>query len=325
MQLGIRAIASYLPSGLRTSQELAQSFGFDQEFLEGKVGVKNRHLCAAGESVSDLALAAARELFDQQPGLDPQGLELLVVCTQTPDYQIPHTSALVQAGLGLPSLAAFDISLACSGYVYALSVCQALMAAQGWSSGLLITAEAYSKILRHGDRDTMALFGDGATATWLGPQPWCRPLGFTFGTDGAGHDKLIVRQGGSRHPWGDSGDQDPAAGKLHMDGRGIFDFAMRRVPADVKRCLELNGLSMDDLDFLVFHQASRYILQWLGKRVGAPPDKIFYAMEDTGNTVSSSIPLALTQLARQHDLTGKKVLICGFGGGLSWACTVLQF
>jgi 3-oxoacyl-[acyl-carrier-protein] synthase-3 len=110
-----------------------------------------------------------------------------------------------------------------------------------------------------------------------------------------------------------------------MDGRGIFDFAMRQVPEDVRRCLDLNGLNLADVDYFVFHQASRYILEWLGKRLQAPPEKMFYAMEETGNTVSSSIPLALARLRAERDLEGKKVLICGFGGGLSWACTVLQF
>lgn len=330
INLGIKGIGWHLPAALRSSQELAERFGFDLEFLESKVGVKNRHLSGPDESVSDMAAAAARHLFQQHPDLNPGELDLLVVCTQTPDYQIPHTAALVQAALELPSLAAFDINLACSGYVYGLSVCQGLMAAQGWRNGLLITSEAYSKILRDGDRDTLALFGDGATATWLGPDPLAKPLRFTFGTDGRGFDKLIVREGGSRNPWSTlgSGPEPPAPqawGKLFMDGRGIFDFAMRKVPEDVKRCLQLNDLTLEEVDFLVFHQASRYILEWLGKRLQAPPEKMFYAMQNTGNTVSSSIPLALAQLRTAQDLTGKKVLICGFGGGLSWACTVLQF
>jgi len=309
MSVGIEAIEYYLPERFMTSGELASNFGFDLQFVEEKIGVKRIYIAGENEMTSDLAVAAIEKLFKKRPDIKEK-INVIAVCTQTPDYQLPHTSAVVHKKLGLgQDVACFDIGLGCSGFVYGLSVVKAFMEQNEIEYGLLVTAEIYSKIIDEKDKNTKPLFSDAAAVTLLGRKPYLIPLKFTFGTNGRGYDSLILRN------------QD----YLFMDGRGIFEFVATIVPEDLKRCLEINGLKMDDIDYFVFHQASSFMVDTLSKKLGLSNDKrIIKCIDHFGNTVSSSIPIAITTMLDESKHKNQKILISGFGVGLSWASTILS-
>lgn len=314
-RLGIAAISEFLPQGTQDNASVSQAHGFDESFISEKLGIRQRHIAAPQETTADLAAGAGQALFEET-GVDPASVELLVVVTQTPDYMLPHVSALVHQRLGLGQhTAAFDIGLGCSGYVYALATVLPMMAAHGMGCGLLITAETYSKLIDPGDRATAPLFGDGATATLVGPLPRYRVGKCSFGTDGSRHEALIAHGSGLKPE-----DRRP----LFMDGRAIFNFMMTEVPQDIDRCLAMNGFERGDIDLWVFHQASAYMLRTLSRRLGIAEDKLVIEMADTGNTTASSIPLALRRQVLARDPVPGRVLISGFGVGLSWATAVLE-
>lgn len=314
MTIGISEIASYLPGEPIGNAKLVAQHDFDEAFIRDKLGISSRHIAREGEYVSDLATVATQTLLDKS-GVDRTSISLLIVVTQTPDYCLPHVSALVQERTGLPTtIAAFDVSLGCSGYVYGLALAQGMMASQGFTRGLLVTAETYSKVISEADRATAPLFGDGATATLL-TDASVYDIGCTvFGTDGKGADSLIARGSAVRRD---------RIEPLFMDGRAIFNFVMTKVPKLVEDCLAANGLTRDDIDLWVFHQASRYMLDSLAPRLKVPKDKLVIDIAQTGNTTSSSIPLILEKSVLDTGLRPARVLLCGFGVGLSWGATIL--
>ena len=317
--VGIQSIEYYLPARTRETDELVKDLDFDRSFLNDKVGIRCRHIAAPEEAGSDLAVEAARKLF-AKTNLSPDQIGLLIVCTQSPDYQLPHTAALVQKALYVPSsVASFDINLGCSGYVYTLAIAKSFMEAQGIHDGLIITSEIYSKIIDPQDRGTVAVFGDAAAATWLhSGSPWIAEA-FDFGTDGNGYNHLIREAGGSRNPL-PSTDANPF---LFMNGREIFNFMMKKVPISVRNCLAKKGLTIEDVDQFVFHQASQYMLEALRKRLGIKDNKMMFCLKEVGNTVSSTIPIALNELWKGPEQPSN-ILISGFGVGLSWATALLS-
>lgn len=317
---GIAAIGSYLPERVIDNDEVVARFGFERGFLDHKIGIRRRHIARADESVADMAVAAAERLFATD-AVDRSELGLLVLCTQNPDYRLPATADIVQDRLKLPTtVAAFDINQGCSGYVYGLSIAKAMMSANGIGAGLLITSEAYSKVIDPVDRNTVPVFGDGASATLVRAGAAGRLGRFSFGSDGSGANELIVRAGGSRHPEMAC----TGANALYMNGRAIFNFMMRRVPADVEACLAANDLTKADIDFFIFHQASRYMLESLSREMGLEKERVPVMMAEFANTVSSTIPMTLEALGGMSALAGKRLLLSGFGVGLSWASTIVR-
>jgi 3-oxoacyl-[acyl-carrier-protein] synthase-3 len=310
----IRAIGTYLPERTVGNDELIERFGWDREFLEVKLGIHQRHIAAEGEGSAAMGVAAAENLFANSD-LQREDVDLLIVCTQNPDYGLPHTSALVQDQLGLPvTVAAFDIGLGCSGFVYGLSIVRGMLETLGLRNALLITSDPYSKVIDPSDRGTSPLFGDGAAATWVAADGSGGEIGhFTFGTDGAGARNLIVEpdESGTRC--------------LSMQGRAIFEFMLERIPGDLERCATENDLTTDDVDLFLLHQASAYMLGYVTKRMKLDPSRVPIHMQDTGNLVSSSIPFLIARLAERGELAGKTTLLSGFGVGLSWASTVVRF
>ena len=314
MTIGLQDIAYHLPADRQDNAAICAAHDFDEAFIAGKLGIGARYIAGPEESTADLATAAVRALFESGAAA-PDQIGLLMVVTQTPDYCLPHTSALVHANLGLPkSVAAFDVNLGCSGFVYGLSAAQGFMAANDIEYGLLVTAEEYSKVMDPADRNTAPLFGDGAAAALLSRSPRYAIGRTTFGTDGSRHEALIVPG---------SGTHAGAAAPLAMEGRAIFNFMMSEVPGDVSACLGANGLDADDIDAWVFHQASKFMLQSVAKRIGIPQDKLVLDLEDGGNTTSSTIPIALARQVFKRDAPPRRVFLSGFGVGLSWASTVL--
>lgn len=326
----IRSIAFAEPDREVSSATIAEWTGLKREFIEEKIGIRSRRFLEADQRPLDLALSACRNLFAQNGGFKPEQIKLLAVVTQNPDYRIPHNAALLQHALGLGvDTAAFDIGLGCSGYVYALSVVRSMMLGEGIADALIVTCDPYSRIMGAGDRDTVALFGDAATATWLSSEVGATIGKVDFGTDGGGAENLIVRAGGAMLPVSALFQSGEAASdreyRLHMNGRGIFNFMMERVPLSVERALAKNGTTIADTDLFVFHQGSKFLLDQLVGRMGLDASKVPSNIGLHGNTVSSSIPLLLAELQVAGRLAGKTVVVSGFGVGLSWATTVLQY
>ncbi|MEM9360105.1 MAG: ketoacyl-ACP synthase III [Pseudomonadota bacterium] len=320
-ELTIEDIDIYLPESVLGNDQLRDKFEFARDFLDTKIGIRERRIAASDQGVADMALRAGRRLMERLD-LDPQAIGALIVVTQNPDYKLPTTANLVQHHLGLDtSCLALDINQGCSGYVIGLATLKSLMTQHQLQKGLLITADAYSKVMDPNDRNTVPLFGDGAAVTLLSTKGAGRIGAFEFGSDGSGADHLIVRGGGGLNPM-----QAPVGeNALYMNGREVFNFAVRRVPPAIKNCLKKNQLEIADIDYFVVHQASAFMVDALAKAIGVERAKMPFLLDDCGNTVSATLPMALQKLGGPAGLTGKKVLLAGFGVGLSWATTTVQF
>ncbi len=319
MHAAIQAVEYHLPEGVLTNEELARAFpDWDAGKVAAKTGIARRRLAAPEECASDLAAAAARKLF-AAGACRPEDVDFLLLCTQSPDHFLPTTACLLQERLGLPTRAgALDFNLGCSGFVYGLGLAKGLIETGQAANLLLLTAETYSKFLGPDDRTVRSLFGDAAAATLVRGRPdgpWIGP--FVYGTDGKGKDNLIVPGGGLRQPGGDV--------RLSMNGPEVFTFTLRVVPRAVSEVLARAGKTADDVDLFVFHQANRYMLEHLRAKLKVPPEKFVVALEHCGNTVSSTIPIALKEAEGRGVLRpGMLVLLVGFGVGYSWGATLIR-
>lgn len=304
--IGIKGIASYLPEHGIDNVAQAQKFGESLEFVEEKIGATFLPRKLDTEETSDLAVSAVKALQRGMPELNLADIDALVVVTQNGDGQgLPHTSAIVQHKLGLPrEVACFDISLGCSGYVYGLFVLQGFLQSSGLKSGILITADPYSKIVNPEDRVTSMLFGDAATATWLGEDPVWNLEHVAYGTDGSGADFLKI-----------------ADNQLCMNGRQVFNFAATNVAPHIQQLLNQHGLSPEDIDLYCVHQGSLAIVDAIARRFGELSNRFLRSMRSTGNTISSSIPILLEQYV--FESTYHRILISGFGVGFSWATATI--
>jgi 3-oxoacyl-[acyl-carrier-protein] synthase III len=313
--IGIEAIEYYLPSKMTSSEDLATQYGFDKDFIEDKVGVTNLYTVQNNETVLDMSVKALEKILLRKPKLR-ECIDLLVVCTQTPDYQLPQMSSQVQSKCNLPiSLASFDISLGCSGFVYGLSIVESMMKTHGFSNSILITVDAYSKIINKNDRNTKCLFSDAAAAILVSNNGSVLSGEYNFGTDGDYFDRLIVPNFSSLKV-----DKKPY---LYMDGRAIFNFTVSTIPSEINKICIKNGIKKNNINYFVLHQASRFVIQSIAKKTGEDPDKFVDYLHKFGNTVSSSIPIALKELLLNDNEVGTNILIAGFGVGLSWASTIL--
>ncbi len=331
--MSLEAISSAVPSLKETAAEIAQQTGADETFIREKVGISTRHILADDETGLGLAETACKTLFEES-SLSAEDVGLVVYVTQNPDRRLPNNAPSLMHALGIPTSAAgFDLSLGCSGYVYGLSVVEAMLQAQGIDNALLVTCDPYSRIMAIEDKATNAVFGDAATCTWVrreGDGPTLSAL--DFGTDGSGADAIRVEAGGAAKPMvaltGPSegtAQYDREAHMLHMDGRGVFNFVNSVVPGSINRSLEQANLTLDDVDWFALHQGSAYMLNAVARRVGISPEKLLMNIDRYANTVSSTIPLLLEDLMADRDLNDQRVLISGFGVGLSWGTGLLQF
>ena len=327
----LRRIAYAVPTQRFSSDEVASWAALDPTFVREKIGIESRAFLRPDESPLTLAVRACENLFASTPELARERIRLVLLVTQNPDFKLPHSSALLQHALTLPQdTACFDVNLGCSGYVYALSVAKGFMATEDINDALVVTCDTYSRIMGRSDRDTIALFGDAASATWLSADSGAQIGKLDFGTDGAGAENLIVHAGGAARPLSsvhreslpDVPERDY---RLTMNGRGIFNFMMERIPTSIDRCLQKNDVSREAIDYFVLHQASRFLLDNIRKKLGLAADRVPSNLRDLGNTVSSSVPILLADLAARNALAGRLVLVSGFGVGLSWASNVIQF
>lgn len=327
----IKAISYYLPEKVVTNEELVKEFPeWSVEKVAQKVGVDSRHLAAEDETAGDLAEKAASKLFEEYQ-IDPKTIDFLMLCTQSPDYFLPSTACVLQDRLGIPTSAgAFDYNLGCSGCVYGMAMAKGLIAAGIAKNVLLLTAETYNKYLHPSDKSNRSIFGDGAAACLISTEGFAKIGEFSLGTDGSGANDLIVKSGASRqkvstglfvedeegHVWYDD--------FLYMNGGKIFNFTLDAVPAMMKEILEKNKLERDQVDYFVFHQANKFMLNTIRKVCVLPKDKFYVNLHTTGNTVSSTVLIGLKDCIDNGTIkTGHKVMISGFGVGLSWGGCVL--
>jgi 3-oxoacyl-[acyl-carrier-protein] synthase-3 len=330
----ISGIEFYLPRRVLGNGELAELYsGWTAESIEEKLGIRTRRIAAEDETAADMAVEAANMLF-RRGTCSPDQIDFVVFCTQEPDHFLPTSACLIQHRLGIPqSSGAFDFNLGCSGYVYGLAMARGLIETGLARNVLLLTANTYSKFINPMDRATRPLFGDGAAATLIRETPWeasaPAPLGpFLFGTDGSGGDLLIVPAGAQRLPSSpetaveltDSKGGARSQDQLYMHGPGIFSFAVGTVPPLVEGLLEKAQLAREDIDLFVFHQANKFMLQTLREECHIDADRFVIDLVDRGNTVASSIPIALVDAQQAGRLKpNARVMLIGFGVGLSWA------
>lgn len=323
----IHGTGAYLPERCVPSEELSRTLGLEPSWIEDRTGIRRRHLAAPGQAASDLAAAAAARALDAA-GLDAADIGLIVLGTSTPDLIAPSTACRVQALLGARRAAAFDVAAACTGYVFGLQAALGWLAAQSGPAryALVVGVEVYSRFLDPADRGTVAVFGDGAAATVIGPA--AAPYGFgpvTLGSDGSGADDVLIPAGGSRTPA--SADTLASLGHtIRMDGRAVRGFITRIFPRLVAEATEAAGIKPADLALVVPHQPNPRLVAALAAEAGLDAAQLAIVGQDVGNIGAASIPYALDQAVRAGRLApGDQLLLAGFGAGVTWGHTLITW
>ena len=317
----ISEIETYFPEKKVTNEDLQKEFPeWSPEKIFNKVGVKQRYTASAEETVLELAVKASEKLLKK---IDKNEIDFILFCTQSPDYHLPTTACILQDRLGLrKNIGALDFNLGCSGFVYGLSIAKGLIATGAAQNILLVTAETYTKYLRKSDKSNRTIFGDGVAATFIQKDEAKENFQFILGTDGSGYDNLIVRNGGGRNR---INKEDEAGNCLYMNGQNIFIFTIEKIPALVKEILEKNNLTKNNVDYYIFHQANAHILRRQREILDIPEEKFYINLEKYGNTVSSTIPIALKDALETGKVKrGQKIMLIGFGVGLSWGATIIE-
>lgn len=337
MYARIRGISYYLPETRLGNDELSRIFpDLSADKILQNTGIRERRVVTEDTCSSDLAASAATALFASQ-ALEPSEIDYLLFCTQMPDYILPTTACILQERLGIPTTSgSFDFSLGCSGFVVGLGLAKALIETEQARKVLLLTGDTSTRKVNPLDRSVRTLFGDGAAATLIEAAeiPFAAIGPFVNGTDGRGAKNLIIPAGGMRTPCNAStrvaqereGGNVRSDEDLYMNGAEIFTFTLREVPKAVIELLQRAQLSKDEIDFFVFHQANRYILEFLRKKLGIPEEKFPICIEEFGNTSSSTIPITLAELQKSGRLqSGHRLLLLGFGVGYSWSGTIVTW
>ncbi len=320
----VSKIEYYLPELVLTNEDLEKEFPeWSSERIQEKVGISQRHISSENETVLDLAVKSSEKLFENY---DRNKIDFILFCTQSPDYFLPTTACILQDKLGLrKNIGAMDFNLGCSGFVYGLAFAKGLIAAGIAQHILLVTSETYTKHLNPKDKGNRSIFGDASASAIIEKAENGSDYKFCLGTDGSGAENLIVKKGAFRTDFKLNPENEFAPENLYMNGPEIFNFTIENIPGLVKETMEVNGLTMDDIDHFVFHQANSFMLNYLRKKTKIPAEKFYIDMEKTGNTVSATIPIALKNMMDKGMLKkGDKVLLAGFGVGYSWGATILE-
>lgn len=325
----IKAIEYVYPEQKISNDDLAKQFpDYDFSKFEEKVGIKNRYWVGKNETALDLAIKACVKLFDR---IDKNTIDYILYCTQSPEYFLPTTACILQDKLKLgENIGALDFNLGCSGFSYGVSLAKGLINSGQAKNILLVTAETYSKYLHPKDRSNRAIFGDAAAATLISFSEEEQIGAFLFGTDGSGHDKLIVRNGCGKSPYSEDAeeivygtDNVYSDNHLYMNGPEVFDFTNKVIPNFTKEILSKNDTTIEDVNQFVFHQANTFMLNFMRKRLKIDSEKFYIDMEDGGNTVSCTIPIALKKYS-QKIKEKENIVIVGFGVGLSWSGGLIE-
>ena len=313
----IAGIGAYLPEHIVTNAELSERVDTSDEWIRERTGIGQRHIAADGEFTSDLATHAAREAL-QDANITAQDVDIIIVCTATPDYTFPSTATIVQENLGMKHGAAFDIAAVCSGFLYGLRVADSLIRAGGIHRILLIGAETFSRILDWEDRTTCVLFGDGAGAVVLEAHEGSDGiLATTIRSDGEHCSLLYVDGGPSR---------TQTVGHLRMIGNQVFRFAVTDLTKIIRECADQAGIDVADIDWFVPHQANQRILNSVARKLKLRPDQVVSTVEYHANTSAASVPLAMHTAIRDGRIQkGDLMMLEAFGGGFTWGASLIRY
>lgn len=335
MKAYVKAISYHLPEQVFSNEEFFRLFPESRDNVNlRKLGISKRHIVSPNETASDLAVKSALKLFEEH-AVNKEDIDFILFCSTEFDHHIPTTACLIQGRLGVSThCGALDLNLGCSGYVYGLSLAKGLVETSGCKNVLLLTASSGTKTLHPKDKSSRYLFGDGAAATLISSRPEQDGIGvFVFGTDGKRGDKIIIRDGLGRYPLTSGSMTDTADeygnitnhASFYMNGQSVFNFGLRIVPAVIGELLAKSGMSMDDMDHVVFHQTNQFMNDTIREKANIPVSKFISYLEPCGNTASSSIPIALYEgMVSGRISTGNTAMLVAFGSGLSWAATTIK-
>lgn len=315
-------IGTFLPNTVLSNEDL-EYLGWSAKKIFAKTGIKQRHITLENETALDLAYKACEELFSKYK-INKNEVDYILYCTQSPDYNLPNNVSILHKRLNLPNnIPSLEYNQGCSGYIYGLSLAKALINSNLASNILLVTTDTYTKYIDNQDRANKTIFGDGATATLFTKNETDKFGEFIFGTDGKGSCNLCVNSSGlSKEKLTLEGFED----KLFMNGSEIFNFTLEAVPYSIEKVLEKNSLNFEDIDYFLFHQANDFMLEHLREKLNIPKEKFPKFIENTGNTVSSTIPFLINDLNEKEVLKkGDKLLLIGFGVGYSWGTTIIEY
>lgn len=332
MNAYIKAISYYVPETIVSNADIVKDFpDWSEQKISVKIGINQRYI-SKELTAGDMAERAANKLFEEY-NIDRSTIDAIILCTQSPDHFLPTTACLLQDKLNLPTnIAAFDFNLGCSGFVYGLGIAKGLISAGISKNILFLTSETYNKYIHSKDRGNRALFSDAAAATLISTDGILNINEFVFGTDGKGAKNLIVENGCSRHPYKSGIEIDPenevlqSPDYLYMNGSEIFNFTLEAVPLLTEQVLKKNRLKKEDIDLFIFHQANKHMLKFIRQAISIPEDKFYMCLEDFGNTISSTIPIAIYHALVNKDIkSGNTIMIEGFGVGYSWGGVILSY
>src|SRR6059058_3273730 len=316
--ISITGLGCHVPDRILTNAELSELVETSDDWIRERTGIRERRIAAEDEALTDISLPAARRALELA-GADPASIDLLIVATVTPDMAFPSSSALIADTLGMPDAAAYDLSAGCTGFVYAIAQAHGMLAAGLAKRALVVGADVLSKILDWTDRSTLVLFGDGAGAVVMEEVEDGGFLGFELGADGGGGASLWLPGSGSRK-------FDDPDKHVKMNGREVFKFATRVMVTSAEAILDECGLSIEDVDVYVPHQANVRIIDHAVKKLGIARDRVVVNVDRYGNTSSGSIPLALAEAASEGRLKkGSLVLMTGMGAGLTWGSALIEW
>jgi 3-oxoacyl-[acyl-carrier-protein] synthase-3 len=326
-QTGVRiaGVGHHVPTKILTNADLERMFDTSDEWITTRTGMKERHIAAPDEPTSDIATAAARNAL-ANAGLVASDLDCIIVATVTPDYAFPATACIVGAKLGIQGVPGFDMEIACSGFIYGLTVASSMIRTRVFKRILLIGAEELSRLVNYDDRNTAVLFGDGAGAVVLEASAADSYLGGELGADGTTPSDLYLPVGGTGAPRMTAEDIACKRDTITMNGREVFKFAVTKMIAATTHALESAGLTPADIAWVIPHQANKRIIEAASKRLDIPSERVVINIERYGNTSAASIPIALSETAAAGKLKdGDVLLFVGFGGGLSWGAVAWRW
>jgi 3-oxoacyl-[acyl-carrier-protein] synthase III len=334
IDVGITGISASVPKNVSKNIELSGIIPEDEiEKTINSIGISEKRFVDSDTCASDLCFYAAEKLFAEM-NIDKSTIDVLIFMSQTSDYKIPATAPILQHRLGLSkNTAAFDVGLACSGYVYSLSIAFAFASLPGINRVLLLDGETFTKIVNRRDKVNAPLYGDAGTATIIEKGEF-GPSYFSLNSDGSGFEAIKINAGGSRNistaenliEKTDKEGNVRSDHQIYMDGGDVFNFTMREVPRSIKSILEYSKTNLESIDYMVFHQANKFMTDFFSKKLKLTADKVPYCLDKFGNTSSSSIPLTISsELHSVLKNANKKIMMCGFGAGLSWGSAILSF
>lgn len=333
MSIGISAIEYYLPEKVIDNDFFEHA---KNDFLEEKVGIKERRIAKEDEYTSDLAVKAVNKLLEKN-NIDKNEIDFIVLCTLSPDYILPQTSAQVQSICGFPnSIYTVDLRMGCTGFVHSLSVASSLIKGMGFKKGIVVTADKFSIYLSYKDYTVDTLFSDSACAVLIEENPKLFEIvSYDFGTDGTGVEHIVIPAGGSRLRISEETSKfesikpgiERSKNYLYMNGRQVMKFANKTVPPSAERTLARGAVTMEDVDWVVLHQANKLMLEGIGELMNLPPEKNYINLWDKGNTIASSVPIAMKELLDKGERLnkGKHWIIVGFGLGFAWGTYLLKY